>query len=98
MVDDTGKFDFRLLKSFAQKNSLETFVSEIPHAVLIGVGLYRGWFDNAAEIKKKNRNTETVLFLQSPKQKNIDCQAKNVGTKRLSIIGKSPALKTEKHN
>ncbi|MBF0380642.1 MAG: FHA domain-containing protein [Magnetococcales bacterium] len=88
MLDENGKFDFNMLKSFAQENSLETFLTEIPHAVLVGSGLYRGWFDNENYKKSKGRHAETVLFLQTPEEKNDVAKLKLLEKHVYPIFGK----------
>jgi hypothetical protein len=88
MLDDNGKFDFNKLKTFAQENSLETFLSEIPHAVLVGSGLYRGWFDNKTYKQTKGRHTETILFLQTPQEKNEIANLKMLEKHVYPLFGK----------
>ena len=75
MIDETGKFDFNLLRDFAKKSEIDAFLSEVPRAVLVGSSLFRGWFDKD-EFKKKSAIKETVMFLQSPEQKNQEAKLK----------------------
>ncbi|MBF0193699.1 MAG: FHA domain-containing protein [Magnetococcales bacterium] len=88
MLDENGKFDFNKLKSFAQENSLETFLSESPHAVLVGSGLYRGWFDNKTYAQTKGRHAETILFLQTPEEKKEVAKLKMLEKHVYPLFGK----------
>ncbi|MBF0453993.1 MAG: FHA domain-containing protein [Magnetococcales bacterium] len=97
LIDETGRFDFKLLQEFATNSSADEFLAAIPHAVLVGSGLYRGWFDNKVDMKKNSRHMETVLFLQSPEQKNEVARLKMLEKHVYPLFGKVTPSNSKKN-
>lgn len=62
IVDETGKCDYQALKRFAKEQDQESFVRLISQRVLVGSGLYRGWFLNDENPDSGSKNKETVMF------------------------------------
>ncbi|MBF0133727.1 MAG: FHA domain-containing protein [Magnetococcales bacterium] len=62
IIDETGKCDYQALKRFAKEQDQESFVSLVSPRVLVGSGLYRGWFLNDENPDNGSKNKETVLF------------------------------------
>lgn len=68
LIDEMGKFDFQSLKAFAKGHDQETFLATMPERVLVGAGLFRGWFLSAEDPSGADSIAGTVMFQPEDRQ------------------------------
>lgn len=91
LVDENGRFILNSIKEFVLQSSLRAFLTEVPHAVLIGSALYKGWFDMEIPDNEK----ATVMFLQSPEEKTESTKLKILENHMYPLAARKDPAATE---